>query len=413
MADLNFPSTPQIGDTFTVGSRTWVWNGTAWQLQTAIQSLDPFTVKTLIVTSSTNSTSTNSGALIVEGGVGIGGDLWIGGILYSGGAAVLTTSTFFDNLSEGDDIQITTGTNNSIFINNTSTLQTVTTRGSTTTNAVRINNVTNSTSTTTGALIVEGGVGIGERLFVGESIQVGTGSGSAYGDNNLISTYAESAYLNLKGGSRKSKISIGDDELFFVSGNSPITFGIGADTSTSSGTEVLRITPELNVGIGISNPNSKLDVDGTVSITGITTITNLTSATNTMTGALQISGGVSVGDNLYINGHISFYKLISNPVPVSVNSTTVPIDSFDGTLYRSAKYFISISNISTNKFQTSEIWLVHDGTIASIEQTSVFTSGTDYVVTFSTDISGNTVSLLATGILENNTVKMQTSYITT
>lgn len=412
MADLNFPPNPTVGDTYSIGSRTWVWNGTAWQLQTAVQNLDPFTVKTLIITSSTNSTSTNSGAVIIEGGVGIGGDLWIGGIFYSGGAAVLTTSTFLDNISEGTDIEITTGTANSIVINNTSTLQSVTTRGSTTTNAIKISNPTNSTSTASGALVVEGGIGTGGTLFVGENIYVGTDAGSLYGDTNLIAPAGQSAYLNLKGGSGISKLSIGDDELLLTSGAGPIILSTSATSRTSSGTEVLIINTDYNVGIGTLAPTSKLSVNGTLSVDGITTITNVTSATSTVTGALQVAGGAGIGHNLYVNGHISVEKIIADPVPVTFNTITLPIDTFDGSLYRSAKYFISISNSATNKFQTSEIWLVHDGSTASIEQTSVFTSGTDYVVTFSTDISGNNVSLLATGIQDSNKVKIHTTYIT-
>ena len=31
---LDFPSTPSIGQTYTVGNSTWVWNGTQWTSQT-------------------------------------------------------------------------------------------------------------------------------------------------------------------------------------------------------------------------------------------------------------------------------------------------------------------------------------------------------------------------------------------
>ena len=65
MADLNFPSNPNVGDTYNIGTRTWVWNGNAWQIQSAITSLDPFTAKRVIVTTSTNATSTATGGLVV------------------------------------------------------------------------------------------------------------------------------------------------------------------------------------------------------------------------------------------------------------------------------------------------------------------------------------------------------------
>lgn len=277
MADLNFPPNPNVGDTYSIGSRTWVWNGTAWQLQSGIVSTNPFTVISAEVTTSTNSTSTTSGALIVNGGAGIGGDLYIGGTFYAGGQAVLTTASFFSAISEGSDIRITEGPNNTVIIANTSTLQTVTSRGSTTTNAITITNTSASTSTTTGALIVSGGIGVGRDIVVG--------------------------------------------------------------------------------------------------------------------------------------GSVTSQKFVSDPSSTTVGSSPVSLDSFSSSQYRSAKYFISISNTVTNQFQTSEIWLVHDGVSAHIEQTSVF-SDNAYLVTFSTNINAGLVSLIGVGIDENIKVKMQNTYIT-
>jgi hypothetical protein len=31
---IDFPNSPTLNDTFTVGNRTWQWNGTAWELET-------------------------------------------------------------------------------------------------------------------------------------------------------------------------------------------------------------------------------------------------------------------------------------------------------------------------------------------------------------------------------------------
>jgi hypothetical protein len=159
---LNFPPNPNIGDTYTVGSKTYSWSGSAWLVLAVSQNFTSVTV-----TSSTNATSTNSGALQILGGVGIGGDLWIGGTLYSNSQPVLTTSSLNASVFGGDDIRITsTGTTSSTFLrfDNTSTLQTVTNRGQTTTNALLFSNTTESTSTTTGALVVSGGIGVGKRI---------------------------------------------------------------------------------------------------------------------------------------------------------------------------------------------------------------------------------------------------------
>lgn len=125
----------------------------------------------LNLTSTTAATSTQTGALIVAGGVGIGGDLFLGGDLYTEGSLVITTSTFADSLSAGDDITISNIGAGVLRIDNTSTLQSVTNRGATTTNVVYLTNTTESTSTTTGALVVSGGIGVGKRVTC-ESIRI-------------------------------------------------------------------------------------------------------------------------------------------------------------------------------------------------------------------------------------------------
>ena len=82
MADLNFPSNPQPGDTYTIGNRTWVWNGYGWQLQSGVTSYDPFTANRVIVSTTTNSTSTLTGGLLVYGGIGLGQDMYVGGAIH-------------------------------------------------------------------------------------------------------------------------------------------------------------------------------------------------------------------------------------------------------------------------------------------------------------------------------------------
>ncbi|NBP00433.1 MAG: hypothetical protein EBU90_09980 [Proteobacteria bacterium] len=231
---LGFPSNPSPGDTYVIGSTTYQWNGSAWIIQssqtsvlasqgtftgivtittttnststdtgalivyggvgigrdvniggtltvygsiigigvgTAI-SISTGTFDTIFVSSTTNAINTQSGAVQVVGGVGIGGDVYVGGVLYAAGGTVLTTASFTAQLNQGDDIRLDVVTaTNVVIINNTSTLQSVTTRGSTTTQKITVLNTTQSTSTDTGALVVSGGVGIGGRINA-ESIRI-------------------------------------------------------------------------------------------------------------------------------------------------------------------------------------------------------------------------------------------------
>lgn len=182
MSLLGFPTDPYDGEIYSRpgSNKSYVWNASqgAWLIYSATTTATSVTSPIIQVTSSTNAISTNTGALIVAGGVGIGLDLYVGGQIYSNGVPYLTTSSF--NISDGPDggtdINITHYTNtetgtSTIFINNISTLETVTGRGAVTSNIIHITNISSSTSVYSGALIVDGGVGVAGRLNT-ESIQI-------------------------------------------------------------------------------------------------------------------------------------------------------------------------------------------------------------------------------------------------
>ena len=88
---------------------------------------------------------------------------------------------------------------------NTATLQTVTSRGSTTTSAVNITNTTTSTGTATGALVVNGGVGVGDSVYVGgkfivnETYDQYTGAVQVIG-NTAIAGTATVQTISVQGG---------------------------------------------------------------------------------------------------------------------------------------------------------------------------------------------------------------------
>ena len=180
MALLNFPPSPSPGDTWTVGSKTYTWNGNAW----IVSSVNSITAGNVAITSPTPATSTATGALTVLGGVGIGGDLYVGGQFFVNGQGVLTTSSFAYVLNSGPDINISlSNIDGTMIISNISTLQSVTTRGSSTNRVVTFLNTTQSTGTTTGAVVISGGLGVGKRVTT-ESLRIT----DAIFDSNSVST---------------------------------------------------------------------------------------------------------------------------------------------------------------------------------------------------------------------------------
>jgi hypothetical protein len=80
---MAFPSSPSNGQVATVNNITYTYTSAnnSWQ-RNGIKSGSDIQVNSLIINSTTNSTSTSSGALQIAGGAGIGGNVYIGSTLF-------------------------------------------------------------------------------------------------------------------------------------------------------------------------------------------------------------------------------------------------------------------------------------------------------------------------------------------
>lgn len=244
----------------------------------------------------------NTGALKVAGGGSFAGDLYANRYFDSTGL-IVSTSTIgqyvVTQALAGVDISIDSSITNPgrgvVTINNTSTLQTVTQRGSTTTVVLTFANATNSTGTTTGALIVTGGVGVGGNL------------------------YASNLYSN--GSPVVTESSIGD------LGVTALTAGTDTAVSSSTGVIVIWNTSTLDT---VTQRGS--------TTTAAITILNTASSTSTNSGALTVSGGVGVSGDLYAA------TIYSNGIQVLTTET----DTLESVTMRGAitPYAVTFSNTS-------------------------------------------------------------------
>jgi len=242
------------------------------------------------VTNSLASTSTNSGALTVVGGIGVGGDGYFGGQLFSQNAGVITTASLgvygVTALFAGTDTAVSANTG-TVTVWNTSTLQTITNRGSTTTNAIYVNNNTNASSTNSGALqVINGGAGIGGNIYVGgivtgNSLSVATTAGF-YSTTDATSINTGSVVI--AGGLAVAKTIYALNEVI-ISANASISAVASNALAVTAG------------GLGVA---------GTAFIQGNTLISSTTTSANTNSGqALLVTGGVGVGGNLYASNLIA------------------------------------------------------------------------------------------------------------
>ena len=98
---MNFPTSPALNDTYSLGSKTWKWNGVAWDLvSTGLTSTHVVTA--LGFTPLNKAGDTLTGALSVSGNVTLNGGT-ANGVTYLNGSNVLTSGSAltFDGTSLG------------------------------------------------------------------------------------------------------------------------------------------------------------------------------------------------------------------------------------------------------------------------------------------------------------------------
>jgi hypothetical protein len=260
----------------------------------------------------TSATSTSTGTLVVQGGVGITGDLYIGGNITANKLTIQYT-TITTALIKTDDIISTYNTTQStgttsgalivsggvgiggqVFIGSNSSIAGITT----------VTNTTNATSTNSGALQVYGGVGIGGNLFVSGSF---TASGVIYQGPWSVSTTTFNKGTLIALAVTATQVQT----IFQTTNNTYYPTFVDANNTTTTG-ESLYTTSSFSI-----NPNN-----GNVSIAGITTVTNTANATSTSTGALQVYGGAGIGGRVFIGGNASIAGITTVTNTTNATSTT-------------------------------------------------------------------------------------------
>lgn len=202
-------------------------------------------------------------------------------------------------LTAGTDTAVNTSTGY-VVVWNTSTLQSITSRGSTTSYAINITNNNQSVSTTTGALTVKGGVGISGNLNV-------------FGI--LTATVANfSGIITDTSGNPSNSTSSG---AIVLASNGGI--GVGGQV-TAQTVKVIDTSIASTLGAG------SLQTAGGVYVGSNLVVMSTQSSTVTQTAnALYIAGGTNIGGQLTVGGPVLFkgQVLLSNSATQIVAGNTV------------------------------------------------------------------------------------------
>jgi len=322
-----------IGTTYVLNNNVYTWDGNVWNLTSRNQTFGNLQTQAIIIG--------NTGTI--------------------NGAQIITTATLNQfvqtNLSlvAGSDISISTSSVGGFtIVSDTSTFDTVTSRGSVTNNSIKVANTTNTTAPETGAISVLGGVGIVKDLYVGGNI------------------YTNGRYV-LTTSSLFQTVASGPDIL--------ITATV-ATLDTPGYLIISDISTLQSVSSRGNSTNQKIN------------ITNQTQSTSTNSGALTVAGGIGIGGNLTANTiQIGFTNLSSSQITINTTATT-RIDSYSFTSFRSTKYLIQIQSGATGQsLEVIEILLMVDnnGNVYATEYGIITNNGE--LGEFSADETNNTVNL--------------------
>jgi hypothetical protein len=299
---------------------------------TEIESTGSFVADKLRLTSTETSTTTDSGALVVAGGVGIGDNMNIGGPvrIYDLTSA---TSTFSGALI----VQGGAGFNGDIYAQRYfaegEPLDNLFWNGGEISAPLRIRNPAEADNTYSGALQVWGGAGIGGNLYVGKSITL----------ESQVQT--DSVYFRMR-----NTATNGQSYTWRVGGNNfagqaGANLNEGGITLVNDTQDILRLAITKTTGNLLVGPQTDNGVD-----------------------KLQVSGSVRFGDG----------QLFTRSTSINNTSTTV-IDSFPAANYRTAKLLVQIADgVGTNaKFHVVEIVVLVDnnGNVYKSEYGIITTGG--------------------------------------
>ena len=377
-----------------------VWNTSNLE---SVTSRGNSTTNQILLLNSSNSIGTDTGALIVTGGVGIGKDLYVGGQLTVGGNLAITTASITQYspktiITAGTDTAVSTSTG-SLTVWNTSTLESVTGRGNATNSSIHILDATQSTSTTTGALTIAGGLGVQGNVWIG---------GKLYADGLEVATTASLGELS----GVKIIIAGTDTAVTTATGNVVVWNTSTLESVTGRGNSTSQIIRITNTSVSTSSTTGALVVGGGVGVGGdlfvagqivadkltiqYTTVTttfietddiittfNTTQSTGTTTGALIVGGGVGIGGDLYVGGQLV--------VGGNVAITTASINQY------SPKTSIVAGTDTAISTSTGEITIWNTSTLQSVTDRGNQTTNTIRINNTTVSSDTSTGALVVTG----------------
>jgi hypothetical protein len=387
----------------------------------------------LLLANTTQSTSSTTGALRVTGGAGIGGNLYVQGNTTIGGNLTVNgdivgfsanTITMFDSLlyiasnnttSDLVDIGLVGHYNDGTTSAHTGIIRDATTKeyyffkgytAEPTTNDININDASfKQANLNVANLRLNNGLNVNSN-----GLTVNSGNLEITVPSGLTNIYSTSALLIPSGnvaqrpvapvaGQIRYNIDTGVVEYFGGIAWVPLSNSVDEETFNGDGATATYTLKQTTTAIGIlvslngtlQQPNFAYTVTGNQ-----ITFAEIPQTTDVVT-IRYMAAAVTVNVD----------KSIIDTPPVTVGTTLTIVDSWDKGAYRSARYTISSSN-STDATM-AEVMLLQNNSTSFINTFGVLNTGSN-TLSFSSNISGNTVNLLVQGTTSLNRLTVQKTY---
>jgi len=323
--------------------------------------------------------------------ININDGLVVDGTINVSGAATLSGAT---NL--GSTLAVPSGLTTLSTLNVTSTTSLV---GTTTIDNLTFNDNTIGSSSNANINLTPGGTGsvVINNLTVDSNINIT--------DNEIKTTQSNSDLVIEPAGTgqvviAKADINGGAIDNTVIGGATPLA-GSFTTLSTTASLTIDGVTLADNtISTNASNANLELSGNGTgtVRISGFNFPTS-----DGSTGQFLKTDGA--GNLAFATASATLsHSDIADATTTVASSTTSVLNTFDKTVYRSAKYFISATDATNSRYELVEANVIHDGSTAYI---STFGSVSDHgtgLAEFSVGISGDDVQVKVTNITDDSTV---------
>lgn len=320
------------------------------------------------------------------------------GLIVDGTLAVSGTSTLTGATNISSTLAVPSGLTTLSTLSVTGTTSLV---GTTTIDNLTFNDNTIGSSSNADINLTPGGTGsvVISNLTVDSNINIT--------DNVIKTTQSNSDLVISPAGTgqvviSKADINSGTIDNTVIGATTPVAGTFTTLTAnTSAVIDGVTIT-DNTISTNASNANLELTGNGTggVRVSGFTFPT-----TDGSSGQFITTNGLGVLSFATAGATLSHSDIADATTTVASSATTV-LNTFDKTVYRSAKYFISVTDSTNSRFEFVEANVIHDGTTAYIStygSTSNYT-GAATLSDLTVDISGNDVRLKGTNISDNSCV---------